>query len=362
MKRRTPILAALVAASATIIGLTAPNVLAVSGASGAATGNAGAGAAKQFFGGSLPRQVFAPYFEMYNPEAGLTTLSHQSGAKYLVLAFLQTAQPGSCTAYWNGDPTQPISPASYGSDIAAIQAAGGNVVPSFGGYSADTTGTEIADSCTNVPAIAQVYESLITTYNIPRIDLDVEGDSVNNAAGIDRRNKAIALVEAWAKAHHRGIQFSYTLPTFPTGLPPAELSVLQNAVANGAKVSVVNIMTFDYYIGTTQDMLADTESAASALVSQLGSLYPGVPAARLWHMVGVTEMPGIDDFGTAETYTKADAVATLKWALSKGISTLSFWALQRDNGSCPGTKGADSCSGLNQPAWFFSHVFEGFTR
>ena len=31
------------------------------------------------------------------------------------------------------------------------------------------------------------------------------------------------------------------------------------------------------------------------------------------------------------------------------------------NGNCPGTKGAGACSGLDQPAWFFSHAFEPFT-
>jgi len=50
------------------------------------------------------------------------------------------------------------------------------------------------------------------------------------------------------------------------------------------------------------------------------------------------------------------------WAQSKGIALLSFWALQRDNGGCPGTKGAGTCSGITQPTWFFSHVFELFTR
>ena len=94
--------------------------------------------------------------------------------------FLQTAQPGSCTAYWNGDTTQPIAASSYGADITAIQARGGNAIPSFGGYSADTTGTELADSCTSVPAIARVFEQLITTYHVPRIDLDVEADSLSN--------------------------------------------------------------------------------------------------------------------------------------------------------------------------------------
>ncbi|HXO25548.1 MAG TPA: hypothetical protein VN870_13265 [Streptosporangiaceae bacterium] len=350
MKRRVFSLAALAAATVTTIGLAAP------AASAAGTGADG------LHGPGLPQHVFAPYFETYDTSTGLAALSRQSGARYLSLAFLETAQAGSCTAYWNGDTTEPIAPGSFGSDIAAIQASGGNVIPSFGGFTADTTGTELADSCSSVSSIAQVYESLITTYNVPRIDLDIEGTSVTNTAGINRRNEAVAQTEAWAAAHGRSIQFSYTLPTFPTGLPAAELAVLQNAVADGAKISTVNLLTFDYFIGTEQNMLTDTETAASALVGQLQALYPNEPSWQLWHMVGVTEMPGIDDFGPDETFTKAQAVALLVWADRMGIGTLSTWALQRDNGGCPGTKGAGTCSGITQPTWFFSHVFELFTR
>jgi chitinase len=352
MKRHAASLVALAAATVTVttLGLTA------SAASAAASGATAASIH------SLPEHVFAPYFETYDTSAGPAALARQSGARFLSLAFLETAQAGSCTAYWNGDTSEPISQASFGSDIAAIQASGGNVIPSFGGYTADTTGTELADSCSSVSSIAQVYESLITTYNVPRIDLDIEGTALSDTAGINRRNEAVAQTEAWAAAHGRSIQFSYTLPTFPTGLPAAELAVLQNAVADGAKIAAVNLLTFDYYIGTEQNMVTDTESAASALVGQLQTLYPGEPSGQLWHMVGVTEMPGIDDFGPDETFTKAQALAILLWADRMGIGTLSFWALQRDNGGCPGTKGAGTCSGITQPTWFFSHVFELFTR
>ncbi|HYK68474.1 MAG TPA: chitinase [Streptosporangiaceae bacterium] len=349
MRRVTPIWAGLATMTAAVVSLG----FVATGAS-ASTGNSPSR--------PLPYRVFAPYFETYDTSAGsLATQSAQSGAKFLSLAFLQTATPGSCVADWDGDPTQPISAASFGSDIAAIQAHGGNVIPSFGGYSADTTGTEIADSCTSVPAIAGVFESLITTYHVSRIDLDIEADSVNNAAAINRRNEAIAETEAWAAAHHQHIQFDYTLPTFPTGLPSAELAVLQNAVADGATISTVNLLTFDYFFGTQQDMLADTETAAAGLFSQLQTLYPDATAKQLWHMIGVTEMPGIDDFGAPETFSTADATSLLRWAEHQGIGLLSFWALQRDNGGCPGTKGAGSCSGLVQPAWYFSHTFEPFT-
>jgi hypothetical protein len=358
MKRLTPLLAALATTTAAVVTLG----LAAAGASAQASTAAGGHVqGSQAYSRPLPYRVFAPYYEMYDTSTDLAALSRQSGASYLSLAFLQTATPGSCTAYWDGDTSQPIGQASYGSDIAAIQQAGGNVIPSFGGYSADTTDTDIADSCTSVPAIAAVYESLITTYNVPRIDLDVEGNSLTNAAGINRRNEAIAMTEAWAAAHHRRIQFSYTLPTFPTGLTPSGLAVLQNAVADGARISTVNLLTFDYYIGTQQDMVADTESAATALSGQLQSLYPLATSRQLWHMIGITEMPGIDDFGTDETFSKADANTVLHWAQQQGIGMISFWALQRDNGGCPGTKGAGTCSGVAQPDWYFSHVFEHFT-
>ncbi|HXC82816.1 MAG TPA: chitinase [Trebonia sp.] len=346
--------AALASGTAALVALG----VTTAGASVGASAYPGHGASSR----PLPYRVFAPYYEMYDTSTDLATLSQQSGAKDLSLAFLETATSGSCTAYWDGDTSQPIAASSFGSDIAEIQAHGGNVIPSFGGYTADTTNTDIADSCTSVPAIAAVYESLITTYHVPRIDLDVEATSLTNTAGIDRRNQAVAMTEAWAAAHHRRIQFSYTLPTFATGLPAAELGVLQNAVADGAKISTVNLLTFDYYYGTEQDMVADTEGAANGLFSQLQALYPTASARQLWHMIGVTEMPGIDDFGPDETFSTANAVTILHWAQQQGIGMISFWAAQRDNGGCPGTKGADTCSGVAQPTWFFSHVFEHFAR
>ena len=65
-------------------------------------------------------------------------------------------------------------------------------------------------------------------------------------------------------------------------------------------------------------------------------------------MIGVTEMIGIDDFGPAETFTVADATTVLNWATQQGIEALSFWALQRDNGGCPG--GAGGRQLLRHPA------------
>jgi hypothetical protein len=133
----------------------------------------------------LPAHVYAPYYETYlAPNTpSIATTSQQSGAKYFTLAFLQSTGKNSCSLDWNGNSAQPLS--YYASDIAALRAAGGDVIPSFGGYSADQGGTEIADSCTNVGQIAADYESVITTLGVTRLDMDVEAKSLNNTAGID---------------------------------------------------------------------------------------------------------------------------------------------------------------------------------
>ncbi|MFL4493513.1 glycosyl hydrolase family 18 protein [Streptomyces sp. VTCC 41912] len=309
----------------------------------------------------LPAHVFAPYFESWTGESP-AALSAQSGAKHLTMAFLQTAAKGSCTAYWNGSTDTPVSPASFGDDIKTIKANGGDVIPSFGGYTADTTGTEIADSCTDVNQIAATYEKVLTTYDVSRLDMDIEADSLDDSAAVDRRNQAIKLVQDWAKANGRTVEISYTLPTTTHGLTDSGLAVLQSAVRNGARVDVANIMTFDYYDNAGHDMAKDTRTAAQGLYDQLAPLYPDKSPAQLWGMIGIIEMPGVDDFGPAETFSLANAQAVYDWAVAKGVNTLSFWALQRDNGSCPGAPSGDTCSSIPQNTWDFSHVFEPFTR
>jgi hypothetical protein len=309
----------------------------------------------------LPAHVFAPYFEAYAGDSP-ATLSQQSGAKYLTMAFIQTTTRGSCTVYWDGDTSQPIASSTFGSDISTIRANGGDVVPSFGGYTADNTVTEIADSCTSVSSIAAAYEKVITTYNVTRLDMDVEDNSLTNSGGIDRRNKAIKMVEDWAATNGRTVQFVYTLPTTTQGLADNGLTVLRNAISNNARIDIVNMMTFDYYDGNPQHQMAsDTKTSANGLHSQLAQLYPGKSSSALWGMVGITEMIGVDDFGPGETLTIADAKSVESWAASTGIAELSFWALQRDNGGCPGGAAADNCSGISQTTWQFSHIFEPFT-
>src|SRR5436190_14879449 len=158
---------------------------------------------------ALPAHVYAPYFETWTTD-GLTTTAQASGAKYFTLAFLETLSKTSCTLAWNGSKSDPVSNGRYLSDIASLRATGGDVIPSFGGWSADQGGTEIGDSCKDVNTIAAAYEDVITRYDVTHLDMDVEGRSLNRSDGIDRRNKALALAQNWAAAKERPFQASCT--------------------------------------------------------------------------------------------------------------------------------------------------------
>ncbi len=316
-----------------------------------------------------PQHVYAPYFESWLEASGAGSIAGSAQAArspYETIAFLQTASAGSCALTWNGDSTEPVPGSTFASDIATLQRHGGNVIASFGGYGADSTGTEIADSCTSVPAIAADYESVLTTYHLTRLDMDVEASSLTNTAGIERRNQAIKLVEQWAARHRLPLQVQYTLPVEPTGLTADGLAVLRSAVATGTRVDVVNVMTFDYYLASEPSPLpmgADAISAATSTHTQLASVYPHASPARLWALEGITLMPGIDDYpGQTEITQLADAQQVANFARGHGLALLSIWAVQRDNGGCPGTTGASTCSGIAQNDWAFSHILEHFTR
>jgi hypothetical protein len=194
--------------------------------------------------------------------------------------------------------------------------------------------------------------------------MDVESSSLNNTAGITRRNQAIALTEQWAAANGIPLQIQYTLPVEQYGLDPNGEAVLQSAVANGATVTSVNIMVFDYYIAKegVVEMGTAAENAATNTHTQLQSIFPSLTSAQLWNMEAMTMLPGIDDLRkkTEVTY-EPDATTMLGFAQANNMNLLSIWAIQRDNGGCPGTVDSNTCSGITQNTWDFSHILEPFT-
>jgi hypothetical protein len=322
-----------------------------------------AGAAASQSHGSHGGPLYAPYFETWTKDK-LAPVAQASGARTLTLAFLQTPKKGSCSVAWNGTAKDTVRPGGrYTAQIKTLRAMGGDAIPSFGGYSADQGGTEIADSCRSVPKIARAYESVVTTYGVTRLDMDVEANSLGNKAGIARRSTALRLLQDWAIRTHHRVRITFTLGVEPWGLPANCLAILKSAVAHGVRFSV-NIMAFDYYIKASQTGIEMGMAAIQALNGtqrQLSRLYPGEAQPRLWALEGITLLPGIDDYPkkTEVTYL-SDTRRVARFARAHRLPLISIWAIQRDNGGCPSTIDSNSCSGIKQSRWAFSHLIEGY--
>ncbi|MCU1681487.1 MAG: Ricin lectin [Amycolatopsis sp.] len=261
-------------------------------------------------GAAFPAHYSAPYLQISDGTAGdMSTDMNATGTKFFTLAFL-TPQSG-CTPVWEANGT---GVGSFKSQISALQAAGGNVIPSFGG----AAGGELAQTCTTTSSLTAAYANVVNSYGTNRLDFDIEGGVLGDTGSTSRRDSALAALQAQNPA----VQVDFTLAVAPNGLPGEEMGLLQDAKAKGVKVSVVNLMTMDF--GNGQNALNDALSGARATAGQLAGLY-GISTAAAYGMMGLTPIAGQNDDN--EFFSQSDAQTLESFAATNGVAELSFWEI-----------------------------------
>ncbi|MFE0461637.1 ricin-type beta-trefoil lectin domain protein [Kitasatospora sp. NPDC058965] len=301
-------------------------------------------------GPGFPAQYAAPYVETWNSPSAIASAEAATGLKYYTLAFV--IDGGGCNATFNGSTA--ISDAGWTGAINTLRASGGDAIVSFGG----AAGTELAKACTSVSALQTQYQRVIDTLNLTRVDLDVEGATLDDTAANDRRNQALANLQSYYAGRGRTLSVDYTLPVDTGGLLSDSMSLLNNAASHGLNVNLVNIMTMDY--GPNEEMGQAAISAANALHGQLGQVWPGKSSAQLWAMEGNTPMIGVND-STNEVFTTGDAGTLENFAKANGIQELAYWALGRDKACASNGTLSDTCSGTSQSQYQFASTFNAVT-
>lgn len=292
-----------------------------------------------------PARVFAPY--MYigaGDHFKLTQCDDACGQKFYTIAFIIANKHNEPA--WDG--RFPMEQNLYADQIKAIRSRGGDVIVSFGG----ADGTEIAIAETNLPALVAKYQGIIDRYQLTWLDFDIEGDSLSKTDANERRNAALAELQA----KNPGLIISYTLPVDPNGISDESQSLLEDAKAKGVKVHSANVMTMDFGAHFSKGKKMSDVSIASVLKAreQCGKIDPAI-------MIGITAMIGQND-ERGEVFTPDDARALKKWADARPwVCSLSFWASNRDAGK-HGRKGNDNdTSGVPQTPWEYTTIFEPFT-
>ncbi|MFI8103187.1 carbohydrate binding domain-containing protein [Streptomyces sp. NPDC086023] len=288
----------------------------------------------------------APYLYLGwgNPPSA-TTVMNATGVKWFTMAFILSS--GGCNPAWDGQ--RPLTGGVDQSTIAAIRAAGGDIVPSVGGWQ----GNKLGPNCATPEALAGAYQKVIDAYGLKAIDVDIENtDEFENAAVQDRILGALKIV----KQNNPGLRTILTFGTSTTGPTSWGNRLIEQAKALDAGIDVFTIMPFDFGNAST-DMYASTVGATEGLKTKLRSVF-GWDDATAYAHIGISGMNGVSD--TGETTTVQNWTAIRDWANSHHLARLAFWSVNRDRG-CPGGGLQETCSGIAQSDWQFTSVTAGFT-
>ncbi|MCX4776652.1 carbohydrate binding domain-containing protein [Streptomyces sp. NBC_01264] len=348
--------AALVATSgttsATVTGLTSSTAYAFTVRARDAAGNTSAASNTVNVTtdtGTTPPAGFkqaAPYLYLGwgNPPSP-TTVMNATGTKWFTMAFILSS--GGCNASWDGQ--RPLTGGIDQSTIASIRAAGGDIVPSIGGWQ----GNKLGPNCSSAEALAGAYQQVISAYGLKAIDVDIENtDEFENAVVQDRILGALKIV----KQNNPGLKTILTFGTSTTGPTSWGNRLIEQSKALNAGIDVFTIMPFDFGNAST-DMYASTVSATEGLKAKLKAVY-GWDDATAYSHIGISGMNGISD--TQETTTVQNWTDIRNWANSHHIARLAFWSVNRDRG-CPGGGLQETCSGIAQSDWQFTSLTAGFT-
>jgi hypothetical protein len=281
----------------------------------------------------------APYlYNGWGDPPNPSTIMAATGVKWFTLAFVLSN--GYCTPQWDGG--RALTGGVDQNTINAIRAGGGDVIPSFGGYS----GNKLESSCGSAGELAAGYQKVINAYGLKAIDIDIEADAYSNPAVQQRTVDALKTV----RANNPGIKLYVTFGTDQSG---PDSSLVNRAAQSGLTVDGWVIMPFDFG-GAGQNMGTLTQRAAEGLKNVVKSAY-GYDDDTAYRHMGISSMNGITD--NSETVTLGDFSAILAYANQHHLARLTFWSANRDR-PCPGAyPNNDTCSGVSQQAWDFTRIF-----
>lgn len=277
-----------------------------------------------------------------NPPAPATVVN-ATGIKAFTIAFVLASN--GCNPAWDG--STGLTGGAHASTIAAIRAAGADVIPSIGGWS----GNKLGPNCSTPEALAGAYQKVIDAFGLKAIDVDIENtDEFENYVVADRIVDALKIV----KQKNPSVKTILTFGTTTTGPNAHGVRLIQQAKAKNANIDVFTQMPFDFSGGA--DMYASTVGATEGLKNVLKSTF-GYTDAQAYSRIGISGMNGLSDqqeVTSVETWTRIR-----DYARNNGLARFAFWAVNRDRG-CAGGGVVSDCSGIAQADWAFTKVSAGF--
>lgn len=295
-----------------------------------------------------PVRLSAPYIDMsswvdtanaysINGAPNLAKLYDDSGFAYYNLGFIQpdSTKPleddGTIRWGWGGY----YSLSKNGTDAYQYQ----GIVTSLqnlrkkGGDYAISIGGQIGDApwvvTQNQNALEKFYIDVIDTYDLKRMDLDIEESNQDYGQNIANA-KAIKAVQ-----DKTNIEITLTIPIMPSGWDTKQINIIKAYLENGVSVKLINSMTMCYGTGVNSDEDYGTASvrAIKNSVKQLKNIYSNLGILlsndQAYLKTGATFSIGYES-NLYPVFTTSMAATIIEDAKKHNYGLVSFWSMGRD--------------------------------
>lgn len=306
---------------------------------------------------------FAGYYDVTLDSGDQLARSAMSeGPGGVVLAFVVAAGDDDCTPTWGKAYSLDDAAERFQLDrrVERVRREGRPLAVSFGG----AANSELALACDSVSALVDAYREVMDRYGADVMDLDIEGDALDDAAATARRNAAVAQLQQERTAAGRPLDVWLTLPVAPDGLTDRGLTQITEMLNAGVTLAGVNAMTMDF--NADDRGVSTSDLAIGALrqtAAQVADVWRGagrdLPPGGAWALLGATPMIGQSDI-EHEVFTLDDARALEAFTTEVGVARMSLWSLNRDR-TCGSNYPrprvvSTSCSGVEQAGESFAGI------
>ncbi|MFF1817639.1 chitinase [Kribbella sp. NPDC058245] len=287
----------------------------------------------------------APYLYLgWGSPQKATDIMKAAGNQWFTMAFVLA--DGSCNPKWDGN--RSLTGGNDQSVINSIRGAGGDIIPSFGGWDGDKLGIR----CTSASALAGAYQKVINAFGLKAIDIDIENTEFQNNTVQQRVVDALKTV----RANNSGLKIYITMGTEKTGPDSWGSGLITKAKNSGFTPDGWVLMPFDFG-GGSANMATLTQQAEEGLKGKLKTAYGWSDDTAYRHM-GISSMNGKTDDG--ETVTVANYQAMLSYAQQHHLARFTYWAINRDRQCASGGDAGSDCSGISQSAYAFTKIAAQF--
>ena len=295
-----------------------------------------------------PTRLAAPYIDMsswvdtanaysISGAPNLGKLYDDTGFKYFNLGFIQpdsvTPLDSSGNIRWGWGGYYSLSKngtdtAQYNgivSSLSALRKKGGDYCISIGGQAGDAPWVVSKDAS----KLEEFYKDVIKTYNLKRMDLDIEESNQDQDQNMTNA-KAIKAVQ-----DDTNIEITLTIPIMPSGWEQKQINIITAYLDAGVDITLINSMTMCYGTGVNANEDYGTASvrAITNSIKQLKEIYSNrgqeLTDTQAYLKTGATVSIGYES-KLYPVFTTSMAKTVVNDAKEHSYGLVSMWSMGRD--------------------------------